>query len=221
MEKQEVISIHASFKEAIIAKYDILIKALEQDNRIAIKWNEKEKKLIETQGLLLRQNLTLAMEKIADLKDLGTEKELVNALDGLNKSKTDGQAMLERTQTLANGYFADMQTQEKMAALHEEREKELQESVLALLQENGFESEVQALALVDSVGDYARMQKACNNFFEEYELTRRQVEETDKAKFDGFDENALLHASEVVAEDRERRDRLVRSLAVKENTLKR
>ncbi len=218
----DVAAINLAFKEQEQRKKRLRAEIENLENRrLAYEANEKEKKLIETQGLLLRQNLALAMEKIADLKDLGTEKELVNALDGLNKSKTDGQAMLERTQTLANGYFADMQTQEKMAALHEEREKELQESVLALLQENGFESEAQALALVDSVGDYARMQKACNNFFEEYELTRRQVEETDKTKFDGFDENALLHASEVVAEDRERRDRLVRSLAVKENTLKR
>lgn len=43
--RQEIISIHASFKQAIIDKYDILIKALEQDKRIAIKWNEKEKTL--------------------------------------------------------------------------------------------------------------------------------------------------------------------------------
>ena len=43
--KTEVISIHASFKEAIIAKYDILTKALEQDKKILIKWNEKEKEL--------------------------------------------------------------------------------------------------------------------------------------------------------------------------------
>ena len=43
--KQEVISIHASFKQAITDKYDLLIKALEQDKRISIKWNEKEKTL--------------------------------------------------------------------------------------------------------------------------------------------------------------------------------
>ena len=43
--RQEVVSIHASFKQAIIDKYDLLIKALEQDKRIAIKWNEKEKTL--------------------------------------------------------------------------------------------------------------------------------------------------------------------------------
>ena len=43
--KQEVISIHTSFKQAILDKYNILIKALEQDKRIAIKWNEKEKQL--------------------------------------------------------------------------------------------------------------------------------------------------------------------------------
>lgn len=43
--KIELISIHKNFKEAIKEKYDLLLKALEQDKRVAIKWNEKEKKL--------------------------------------------------------------------------------------------------------------------------------------------------------------------------------
>lgn len=43
--KTEIISIHESFKDAIKSKYDLLLKALEQDKKILIKWNEKEKEL--------------------------------------------------------------------------------------------------------------------------------------------------------------------------------
>ena len=43
MNKTEITSVHASFKDAIKEKYSILLKALEDDKRIAIKWNEKKK----------------------------------------------------------------------------------------------------------------------------------------------------------------------------------
>ena len=43
--KTEIISIHESFRDAIKSKYDLLLKALEQDKKIIIKWNEKEKEL--------------------------------------------------------------------------------------------------------------------------------------------------------------------------------
>ena len=45
MNRKEVVEIHESFKEALNSKYDLLLKALEQDKKILIKWNEKEKEL--------------------------------------------------------------------------------------------------------------------------------------------------------------------------------
>ena len=45
MNRTEITSIHASFKEAIKEKYNILLKALEEDKRITIKWNEKKKEI--------------------------------------------------------------------------------------------------------------------------------------------------------------------------------
>lgn len=218
----DVQSINLAFKEQEQRKKRLQasLETLEK-RRLDFEYNEKEKKQIETQGALLRQNWILATEKIADLKDLGTEKEITASLETLKKAQVDGQLALEKAQALANTYFAEMQAQEKLALSYADRESALHNSVLTLLQENGFEREEQALLLVESVGDFARLQKTCNSFFEEYELTRRQCEETDKTKFDGFDEGQLSLTKTAVLETKTKYEEIVRSLNFKEAKLER
>ncbi len=218
----DVMSINLAFKEQEQRKKRLRADLEDlESRRLAFEKNENEKKLIETQGSLLRQNWLLATEKIADLKGLGTEKELTVALETLKKSQADGQAALEKAQAQANVYFAEMQAQEKLASSYAEREEQLQNGVIALLKENGFDGEQQALLLVESVGDYARLQKTCNAFFEDYEVTRRQCEETDKKKFDGFDESALSVAKTTVLDVKANCEGIVRSLNFKEAKLER
>jgi len=218
----DILSVNLAFKEQEQRRKRLQaeIDALE-NRRQAYLQNEQEKKLLEKQGTLLKQNLQLAIEKIADLQDLGTEKELVAKIDGLKKEQASAQTSLENAQKAGNSHNAEMQTQEKLFSLYEERISSLQTSLQTLLQENGFQSEAQALALTDSVGDYENSQKKCAAFFEEYDLCRRQYETTDTAQFQGYTESALDASLSAVRLAKETYEALTRSLNFKEAKLER
>ncbi len=183
--------------------------------------NERKKELIKEQGSLLKQNLQLALDKIADLQGLGTEKEALTKLETLKKAQAEAQTEIERLQEKCNGYFAELQTQEKMHALYTEREKELLTQMQTLLQENGFENEKQAENILRIVGNFEKEQTAVKTFFEEYEICRRQYEETDKTKFENYNENAFTAAVSLQASTKSVYDTLVRALHIKEAKLER
>lgn len=44
-DKTHFLTIHSSFRSAIECKYNLLLKALLEDKRIVIKWNDKKKEL--------------------------------------------------------------------------------------------------------------------------------------------------------------------------------
>lgn len=181
--------------------------------------NEREKKQIASQGSLLKQNLDLALQKIAFVQGLGSEKGVLEKLNGLKKTQADTQALIERLQEKSNGYFAETQTQEKLFAVYTEKEKELSVLLSNKLKENGFESEAQAKNLLYTVGNFERMQTEVSTFFEDYEVCRRQFEEADKSKFEGYDESQVTEAKTAHTEAKNEYERVARSLNFKEAKL--
>ncbi|MBQ7924110.1 MAG: SMC family ATPase [Clostridia bacterium] len=218
----DIVAINLSFKEKeqLRKRLQTELSALE-DRRQKYEQNEAQKQLVVQHGNLLKQNLQLALDKVADVQGLGTEKELSAKLSALKKEQTETQLSLERAQEKANGYFTETQTQEQMIALYAERENTLFTALNEILKANGFTDEAQAFSLIDRVGDCVRMQREVNAFFEEYELCRRRVEETDKTPFESFDETVLQKTVRERDTAKETYDALTRSLNFKEAKLER
>ena len=69
--------------------------------------------------------------------------------------------------------------------------------------------------------DEERAQRGTQRFFEEYEHLRRTYEDTDKAKFENYDENAFANANRILQETEREKDVCLGNIAAKENALKR
>ena len=221
-ETLDVAAIQLSFKEterkrkALQAELDALEK-----RRRAYDENEHNKKLITEKGKVLREHYNLAMEKIAAVKDLGTEQQLSARLEKVRKAQRDANLAVEKEQAAVGNYFAEAQKQDGLYTLHSQAEEEGLRALAACLQESGFDNEKQAVALIENIGDEERAQRETQRFFEEYEHLRRTYEDTDKAKFENYDENAFANANRILQETEREKDVCLGNIAAKENALKR
>lgn len=217
----DIASINLAFKE-IERKRKALkteIEEIEKRQR-AYEENEGKKKLLVEQGKILRKNYELALEKTAQVKRLGTEKELSERLERLKRQRLFAQNEIDSAQERANALFAEAQKQEGLFVLHQRQENELFEALTNALAENGFENEAEAFALTERLGDGERAKKENKEFFDEYGSCKKQYEQTDKNKFAGYDENALALAQEERNQARERQEALLQEIGSNENRRK-
>ena len=217
----DIASINLAFKE-IERKRKALkteIEEIEKRQR-AYEENEGKKKLLVEQGKILRKNYELALEKTAQVKRLGTEKELSERLERLKRQRLFAQNEIDSAQERANALFAEAQKQEGLFVLHQRQENELFEALTNALAENGFENEAEAFALTERLGDGERAKKENKEFFDEYGSCKKQYEQTDKNKFAGYDENALALAQEARNQARERQEALLQEIGSNENRRK-
>lgn len=182
--------------------------------------NEAKKGLLVEKGKLLRTAYETAWEKIAFLKDLGTEEELTRRLQALKAAQKKAREETERLQTEEGKLYAEWQKQQGLSAVHEESEKTLSKGLSQALENGGFETETQAFALVKEFGDGTAAKGEIKTFFDEYESCRRRVEETDGSKFDGYAADALESAEAGMRAARETLDGLNRELGAAERELK-
>ncbi len=217
----DIASVNLAFKE--IEKKRKALKAeieeIEKRQRV-YEENEGKKKLLVEQGKILRKNYELALEKTAQVKNLGTEKELSERLERLKKQRLLAQNEIDGAQERANALFAEAQKQEGLFILHQRQEGELAEALAKALEENGFESETEAFALMERLGDSERAKKGNKDFFDEYGSCKKQYEQTDKSKFAGYDENALVLAQEARNQARETQEALLQEIGSNENRRK-
>ena len=135
----DIASINLAFKE-IERKRKALkaeIEEIEKRQR-AYEENEGKKKLLVEQGKILRKNYELALEKTAQVKRLGTEKELSERLERLKRQRLFAQNEIDSAQERANTLFAEAQKQEGLFVLHQRQENELFEALTNALAENGL-----------------------------------------------------------------------------------
>ncbi|MBQ8322809.1 MAG: SMC family ATPase [Clostridia bacterium] len=181
---------------------------------------EGKKKLLVEQGKILRKNYELAAEKTAAVKELGTEKTLSDRLEALKKQQLAAQSAIDAAQEKANGFFAEAQKQEGVFALCEKQEKELESALARALTENGFCDETEAFALIERLGDGEKAKRENKDFFDEYGSCKKQLEQTDKSRFDGYDEGAVARTEEARRAAREAQEALLQEIGSGENKLK-
>ncbi len=217
----DVTTINIAFKQQEIKRKQLKDKLDELEKRQrAFEENEGKKGLLIEQGKLFRKNYEIAMEKTAQIKELGTQEQLSEQIEQLKKQQLTAQSKIEKAQEKANGYYAEAQTQEGLFIFHENTEKSLKEELVTSLKENGFSSASEALALIERIGDYERANAENKAFFEEYGLYKKQYEQVDKNKFKNFNDEALKLASEQKREAQERQEELLQTLARQETKLK-
>ena len=189
-------AINLAFKE-IERKKKLLKTQLDEleKRRRAYEDNEGKKQLLVEQGKLLRQNYEQASAKTAQIKSLGSEREIEQKLSLLKRDQLASQSAIERAQERVNAAYAERQKQEGLLTVYADNEKTLIAQLQQSLKENGFLDENEAVALVQSVGNPELAKLDCKEFFDEYGSRKRQYESADKTKFVDFD-NALVERAQ-------------------------
>lgn len=202
----ELASVQLAFKQKELQRKQVktALDELEKRRR-AYEENESKRKLLEKQGELLRQNYQIAQEKIASLKELGTETALSERLNALKSAQAQARSRMENMQSSLAELYAKSERLQGVIEEQEKREKEGKEGLQNALKAGGFESENDALTLIAKTGDETLAKAKLQAFFEELSACKRRLAETDEQKFSAFDENALTLLQ---TEKRERKQKI-------------
>jgi exonuclease SbcC len=168
---------------------------------------------IKTQGRIFHEQWDTAKEKVAAVKELGSQEDLERQLMLLKKAKAQAEADVENTTERINEFRAEHEKQKGLAEKGEKEERILQARLENSLKESGFSSVDEAKSLLEKIGDAEREKSVCTRFFDGYALAKGKYEETDKGKFVAFDENALSNARACKTEKKLARDTLSQRLA--------
>lgn len=216
----DIATVDLAFKRAEQERKAIRAETEALDKRYrAYKDNESEKALLTKQGKLLRQAYETASEKIAFLKDLGTEAEARARLDEIRKAQAAARARAERLADETAQSYAEAQKQKGLAETYAKMQETQTAQLDGALQEGGFETAAEAYALVRELGNAEAATAELKAFFEDYETTKRRKAETDTEKLNAYDETALARAEAKARDCREAANALHRELGATEKHL--
>ncbi len=216
----DIATINLAFKEIERKRKHLREKLAETDKRqMAFHENESKKKLLIEQGRILREGYTIAAEKIALVKDMGTASELAKKLDEWKKEWKEAKERLEEWQNQTHALHAEREKQTGLAQLYKRTREKCETALAACLQESGFSSVAEAQRLIETLGGGERAMQKCQAFFEEYAHAKKEHAKTDASKFTDFDETALARATQTKAQARERLDRCHQTLGALEKEL--
>ena len=185
--------LNAEFK-AIEQKRKLLQEELRKIDvqKSAYEISENRRAALIEQGTRYHEQYNALAAKNAEVNALGTQADLEKRLQALQTEKKAAQGKLDDALKAWNGYLAEKQAQETLAQRCKDAEKGLLDALERAVKESGFATATDAIALIETLDD--EQIENCRAFFEKYAVVKSKYDETDKTKFDGFDETAAARA---------------------------
>lgn len=196
------------------------IEYLEKREQAYKDWENKRKE-IASRGTVLGEAHKLALEKVAVLRALGTEKELLVKVqtlqteeERLKKSFEDAQALQVKTEAKVGQWT-------HVAEEYATAERQAESNWQNVLKEGAFASVDEAKQVLLQIGNERMARAKTDAFFKEYAVFEERVKQADKAKLEAFDETSVCVAQKNRLEAEEKWMELNRGLGAKQNRLSR
>ena len=216
-ENLDIAQMNVAFKQ-IEQRKKILKEKIDEikKNKEAFEFNERQKTFIIDQGKAYRAAWEAAKNKTAEIHALGELADLEEKLRLLQLAKQNLQRNIDTATDKVNALRTEQQTQKTLFIQGAQREEALLAELQKSLTENGFATADEARALLRGIEDAERAKEDCQKFFDEYSLTKLRYEQTDKAAFEGFDEETLTRTRVRKEESGALRDSLRKKIAYAE-----